>query len=778
MNKKKSKHFFIVLFMVAAGAIVCGRLLMLTVISHDKWQDYADAASQRAVYETAPRGDILDRNGEVLAASKPRYHINMSRVNLTKEKALSSANEVMSILSQEGENINKTQEDIKAQLSASGYDAYLPIVLAEGVSPRTVKKIEAKSCSGVYVSTDYVRDYPKGSLASHILGYVGSISKEEKKAAEDKGYRKDSLIGKSGIEKVREEVLRGTDGVSNLQIDSMGNVKKLLSKSNGKKGQDVQLTIDAEVQEVTEDALQRAIDAASVGGTFLSDYGDMQMTYAKNAASGAAVVLNVKTGEVLTLASLPGFDPNDFAEGISQEKWNDLQQENPYDPLSPAPLYNIATMTAVQPGSTFKPVTALAALSCGLDPEERLYDDGFVSLSGREYGCFLWNERKETHGYVNLTEGMKVSCNYYFYGIAAGQDLYTGNSLGYDKRIGNDIIIDYAQRLGLGQPSGVEIGESGGTLPSKEEKIRGIKSSLYNYLMSQQEVYFTKKVLKDRKNFGKKFENIVKWADKDLTLKEIIGKLKRDKIVRPEKLSELAKVCASDYFSQTEWTMGDTFNIAIGQGDNCYTTLQMANYMAAMGNGGKKNAVSLVVDQDREDSSDSGINKKHIDRVIRSMVEVTWADGGSLQGVFRGFPYSTAAKTGTAQRAGKKSVMNEEEYIKRHLHLIASDISFEQAQAEARRLREEYPDIYSDNGNAVRRAVINLSSNDLTSEDLDRYKESYDSFAWTVALAPSDEPEIAVAVMMVQGKTSLNAAPVVREIIGKYGEKYKWEKLF
>ena len=132
------------------------------------------------------------------------------------------------------------------------------------------------------------------------------------------------------------------------------------------------------------------------------------------------------------------------------------------------------------------------------------------------------------------------------------------------------------------------------------------------------------------------------------------------------------------------------------------------------------------------------------------MTEVTENERGSLYGTFASFPYKVAAKSGTAQRAGKISTGDEREYIRCHLHLIAPGVSFSEAEEEAERLMEEYPDLYSDEDTALRRAVINCSDGRIDAEDIDMYKESYDSFAWTVALAPAEDPEIAVAVMMVQ----------------------------
>ena len=503
------------------------------------------------------------------------------------------------------------------------------------------------------------------------------------------------------------------------------------------------------------------------------------MTYAKNTASGAAVALDVSTGQVLAMASMPDFDPNEFAVAISREKWEALQRRNPNDPMSPAPLYNVATMSAVQPGSTFKPVTALAALSCGLDPERYLYDDGYVELGGKTYGCHIWNKAKVTHGYVNLKKALAVSCNYYFYDIASGRDLASGTSLGYQEKIDNDRILSYAKQMGLGERTGIEIPESTGVLPTEQKKKTALKNTLKRYLKEERETFFEEKFCRNETKVDSLAEKIVNWGEKDLTLEEIIGKLKQENSVKEDQVYRLASVCRYDYFDQMHWTQGDTFNLAIGQGEHAYTTLQMAQYMAALGNGGIRNSVSLTADASSKRSrqfSGSQKTNEHIQYLIKAMTGVTEGEDGSLRSLFSSFPYTVAAKTGTAQRTGSISSEEEASYLKRHLHLIAPDITFAQVQKEAERLRSRYPKMYGSESAALRRAVINLSRHHITYETIDAYKEKYDNFAWTVALAPAEDPQIAVAVMLVQGKTSANAAPIVREIIGKYGEIQGWEK--
>lgn len=764
-SEKKSKHRLIICFMAALGAVLTARLLMMTVIQNEKWDSYAKDMSNRSVYETAPRGDIVDRNGDVIASSRAVHSVVISRVDVDRDEALESASVIMGVLNAEGEDISTTEEQVREALGNKGYLSYMPIVLAEDISPVTVNKIQELGCPGITISTNYVREYPKGAFASHIIGYLGRISyDQEEEYIVNKGYRKDAMIGKTGIESLCEDILRGEDAVSRLQVDSMGNVTKLIGKSSVKKGGAVKLTIDNRLQETTEEALEKAIKQTSRGGMFSSKYGDRSMVYAPKAESGAAVAIDVNSGQVLAMASYPDFDPNDFVGGISSDKWRSLQQKNPNDPLSPAPLYNIATMSAVQPGSTFKPVTALAALDEGIDADKKIYDKGYVSIGGHTFGCYLWNSNRKTHGIMDLYDAMKVSCNYYFY--KAVEDM------------GSEPVLDVADKLGLGKKTGIEVAESAGVLPSEALKIEGAKAALKEYLYAEAESYFLKSSIKDSVRFGKNIEKVINWTFKDLTLNELVGKLKDEDFIRKDKAKDLAEICRSTYFDGSGWTIGDTFNLSIGQGDNAYTPTQMAVYMAALGNDGIRNKATLLYEETVSEGFDTGIDRKHISKVIDSMTKVTSEAGGSLHKTFVGFPYKVAAKTGTAQRAGKVNEVDEKDYLRRHLHLIAPDVSFSQAAAEADRLMSEYPDIYDSETIALRRAVMNLSSTDITSKDIDAYKDNYDNFAWTVALAPADDPQIAVAVILVQGKTASNAALVAREIIGKYGEISRWEKSF
>ena len=218
---------------------------------------------------------------------------------------------------------------------------------------------------GITVTQDTERYYPYGSLGSHIIGYMGAISDEEAGYFLNDNYLVTDLVGKAGIEQALESQLHGTPGIETIVVNSDGEYVSTLEKQETKKGSDVYLTIDVELQEKIEDTLER--------GIYRSEH----------AKQGAAVLLDVKTADVIAMASYPDFDLNMFADGISEEEWASVQPENPRDAFSPTPLYNNATMASAAPGSTFKPITALTALSCGLAPNMQIEDGGYIEIAGK-----------------------------------------------------------------------------------------------------------------------------------------------------------------------------------------------------------------------------------------------------------------------------------------------------------------------------------------------------------------------------------------------------------
>lgn len=666
---------------------------------------------------------------------------------------------------------------IRYELSAQGAYKYIPVKIATGLKKETVIKLQEnlQDLSGVSVYTDSVRYYPQGTTASHVIGYLGRMSQDrwDEKYKDIPGYNRSDMIGLDGIEQSQETNLKGEDGEKRVQVNALGETMAVIGKEKkAEKGKDMALTIDMRLQEVAEDALERDLKAVRAGGTFASKYGNYRVTQAApHAEVGAAVVLNVKTGEPLAIANFPNFDPNDFTEGISREVWNKYQGTNPRDPLSPRPLYNVAVMTAVQPGSTFKPMTAITALESGLDPNRNLYDAGHIVYGGTSYGCMLWNTTKghSTHGAVNLYTATQVSCNYYFYDIGTGIDWANGQkSLGYKMSV--EKIMGYARQFGLGVESGIEINETTVSAPSAEKKLRTTQSMLKNYLIGQAEYVFENEVLKNNDLLMKNIDTITGWVSENPDKVEIENRLLKLG-VKPKESANLAEQIKYNYFSLAEWGIGDMFNISIGQGENAYTPLQLARFIATIGNNGELNKLSIIKAVEgkgeipRVPAVKADVEEAYLKDVIAGMRRVV--TGGTLNNLTE-LKVSVVGKSGTAQRSGRINPPDEIAYIKEHLSGINPKLTWPRVQNEMNRLMKEYPDIYDNPNTAVRKAVMNLSGRNFKSDRLDVYKSKYDDFAWVMAMAPADDPEIAVVCLIVQGGASRNAIPVVKELIGKY----------
>jgi len=887
------------LVLLALSIILGGRLFLLTVIQGSSWDKASEGISTRDIPIMAPRGEIYDRYGNLIAGNKQIFTVKMSAGTMEPEELNAAVGQLIGVLNQTGDKVednfpitvqsgkysftydkeirawltqkhlptNYTAEEafnalrvsygidpnlsryeaqlimqntyneyppisvtamkynsqlarekflelykldtnttakeaflaLRSQMKISaalsdfqarrimavrnemvlmGYRKYLPAVVANDVSDKTVMIIEEKSESlpGVSVESETRRYYPNGSTASHILGYMGKISDENKEAYIEKGYEANAIIGLTGIEGTFESLLHGINGYYKVQVNAMGERVKLISQTDPVKGKDIYLTIDLNLQKTAESALKRGLAAIRTGGTFTSKFGDVAVNKAApNAQVGAVVAIEVDTGEVLAMASYPDYDPNLFANGISNTDWSSLQSTNPRDPLAPTPLYNVATRSAVQPGSTFKMVTATAGLEAGLDPYVKVRDGGHIELGTKSFGCVVWNLYRSNHGYLDMARALEVSCNYYFFDVATGKDWYTGKSLGYKKPITIDDITAYANEYGLGLKTGIEIPETVLPVPSKARKLAGLQSSLRNILYASSEIYFEKKVVGNPDLLDQTIEKIVGWMGEDISRNEMINERLVNLGIKKDQIEPLADLCLYTYFNQTDWSTADAMNIAIGQGENAYTPLQMANYVATLGNKGVRNQVSLIksIENQGEYAKANPVqvkvsNDEYFNQIIAGMRLAATGSEGSLSRYFKNFPVPVAAKTGTAQRAGTINPPSEVAYIKQHLSAFNSALSWTQVKKEMQRLMTTYPEIYVSEDTAVRRAVINLSNGKLTSTDLNRYKSEYDNFAWVLALAPADNPKIAVAVMIVQGATGPNAGAIAREVIGEY----------
>lgn len=664
---------------------------------------------------------------------------------------------------------------IRNELDARGYYSYIPVTIASDVSHATVVEVKERSLElpGVDVVAESIRYYPFGETAGHVLGYMGAISESEKEFYLGRGYGTEDLVGKMGIESVFEDRLRGTDGRKVVQVNAMGESVSTISDTQASKGRDIVLTLDLNLQRTAETALRQVLQKLREGGTYESSWGNVTFPQYANAKSGAVVALDVQSGDVLAMANVPSFDPNLFAAGISREDWDMLQAENPKDPLSPAPLFNVAARTAVQPGSAFKMAVAAAALSKGLDADKKYRDDGAIVVGDRTFGCLIWNESRRTHGYIDLAEAIEVSCNYYFYNLISNYDHAKQVSMGMDESMGADTVIAYARQLGLGMPTGIEITEATGMLPSSGQKMDATITALRRFLYARREWYFDEDVARDDDLMEARIEEIVGWCRDNPPRPLILARLSRMN-VRRERLDALTDLVKFDYFNQAQWNKGDLLNLAIGQGSNAFTPLQMANYAATLANGGMRNQVSLVLSVEGEETMERkapepvDADPQIFRKILAGMRRVAHGANGSATEYFGGFPMEIAAKTGSAEKSGKIDPIDETAYLRNNLFRIAPELTWADVEAKADALMRSDPIRYSSGSEAARSAVACLTEYRIGAEELDAYKEAYDNFSWFVCCAPAEDPQIAIAVLLVQGGQGSFGAPVAREMIAEY----------
>ena len=337
---------------------------------------------------------------------------------------------------------------IRYEITQKGYSSTKAVTISSDIPREAVAEFSENSDKfpGINIFVKPERTYAKGSLASHILGYASKISSDEYKTRKDT-YDQNDLIGKTGIEYVFEEYLKGKKGVKQIDMAVDGTITGEYTAEEAVPGADIVLTIDANLQKVTEDALAANMQKIRSGG-----FGK-----AYNAISESCVVMNVKTGEILAMASYPGYDPSDFIGGISTEKWNKYMND------SSKPLVNKAMQTSYSPGSIFKMVTAIAGLESGVITPKTTINDTGVYTKYEKYGtrmnCWYYTDYHRGHGPLNVIGAIEKSCNYFFYETA--------------DRMQIDTLDKYAQYFGLGAKTGVELrDETSGVLASKETKAK------------------------------------------------------------------------------------------------------------------------------------------------------------------------------------------------------------------------------------------------------------------------------------------------------------------
>ncbi|MFA5908306.1 MAG: penicillin-binding protein 2 [Vicinamibacterales bacterium] len=401
---------------VAFGLLACG-FWFFQVVQHAKFQEMAENNHQRTLTLRAPRGIMFDRTGRLLVENRNSFNISIVREH-TKDLDRT----VRTLASVTGVEEKTVREIVDRQRREP---SYRPIVIIQDATLAQVAAVTARRLDfelpDVIVQEVPTREYPDQSMAAHLIGYVGEASEDQ--VAADR-LASGSIVGQFGIERVYNKMLMGEDGARRVVVNSMGREIRTLEEVPPVQGRRVQLTINYAMQQAAEDAFKA--------------YGRW----------GSAIVLEPKTGDVLTLTSLPAFDPNDFATGIDRATWNQLNT----DKLRP--LQNRAIQGRYSPGSTFKIVVATAALEEGvITPERQIYCPGGGTFYGRFFKCHLAGG----HGYMDMRHAIEKSCNTYFYTL--------GDMLGVDR------MHLWAEKLGLAGKSGIDLpNEVESIVPSTEWK--------------------------------------------------------------------------------------------------------------------------------------------------------------------------------------------------------------------------------------------------------------------------------------------------------------------
>lgn len=415
--------YFLSIGAAALFLIILSRLWFLQFIEVDRLKEMSENNRLRFIPVASSRGALLDRNGKVIVNNTPSFSL-AAIPNEVKDKdyLLDSIAKILKL--DRGELLAKWEK-------GKGRAKYFPIILASGLSRDQVEYFEENSLrlSGLEIEVKPIREYPVGTLGSHLLGYIAEVSEKELEMADFSDYNPGDYVGKNGIERSYEKYLHGDDGGRQIEVDARGRYLRTLSETLPVSGQSLVLTIDLELQKTTEKAL-----------------GEM---------AAAVVAMDVNTGEILAFASNPGFDPALFTKRMPPEQWESYLEDKRH------PLENKALKGQYPPGSTFKIITALAGLSEGLIDEKTTVNcTGEYKLGNTTFRC--WN--KKGHGNVTLRGALRESCDVYFYTL--------GERLGVDK------IAFYAKKFGLGEPLGIGVeNEKSGFVPTAawKEKKTGIK---------------------------------------------------------------------------------------------------------------------------------------------------------------------------------------------------------------------------------------------------------------------------------------------------------------
>ncbi len=478
------------------GIVLIIQLFNLQIVHGAEYREESNTRLTRETTLKSARGEILDRTGTALVTNSTKFSLELYKTKIDDNELNNSILNIVNLLEKyqveyvnsfpiainpfeftiSDETLSNWKEDfdldpnisaeqafyefkdkydientdiseirkiiaIRYEITTTGYSSTKALTIADEIPREAVAEFSESSDKfpGINIVTEPIREYTSETLASHILGYASTISSEEYETRKDR-YTQNDIIGKTGIEYVFEEYLKGQDGTKQIDMAVDGTITSEYTSEEAVAGSNVVLTIDSNLQRITEQALEANIQKIAGGG-----FGQRFDTNA-----GSCVVMNVKTGEVLAMASYPNYNPADFIGGISTENWNK------YNTDSAKPLMNKAVQNSYPPGSIFKMVTAIAGLESGaITRTERINDTGIYRKYNLTWPCWYYTDYHRGHGYLNVSGAIEKSCNYFFY--------ETGD------RMGIETLAKYARYFGLGVKTGIELpSETSGAMATPE----------------------------------------------------------------------------------------------------------------------------------------------------------------------------------------------------------------------------------------------------------------------------------------------------------------------
>lgn len=621
-------------------AILGFNLWRLQIAQASYYATKAQANVMQLVTIPSTRGDINDRNGKLLVTSVPQFALTIDWMDLQnaqstnwKDVIARLAGYVKPYWPNEAQSVESITEDILVLTQNHQWERYRPVTVMNNV-PDPLKAVIAEhqeELPGVNVDALPVRDYRKISLAGQILGYVREVSSDQEIAQFNKDpmalkdgftYAQGDLVGKMGVEKSYDYWLRGKEGVQQVVVDNNARpISKEIIKP-AEPGKTLQLTIDADLQEVVEKSLDDV-------------FRGVVHTAHPEANAGAAVVIEVKTGKILAMASRPYMNPNELTGIISEDT------AYRYFQSTEAASFNRALSGAYPPGSTFKMITGMAALQSGVvTPYEKFNSSTIATLGGGAAAIAEW--LPGGFGPVDLNRAMANSSNIYFQAI--GRRVFEKNP---------ELMKQVANEFGLGVYSGVDLpGETKGTAPSAEWK-KGQYTPYYDGLKAQ-------KLTAIDNDYAIKLAQ----APDDKTREKLVTQQENAK----KQVDVWYKQMVSEY---VDWRLYDSFNNSIGQGYNAYSPLQLANYVATIVNGGQRmqpyivdkilDPVSgAVVFENKPVAKNSvSISPENLALIKGAMKQVTSGEG-TANWLFSDVPQFTGGgKTGTAQIGSKNTISGD-----------------------------------------------------------------------------------------------------------------------